>query len=918
MTKNVVLVQTDKNVVVVHPPTSPPVVIIAVPNVGPQGPQGRVGAQGPQGDAGAQGDVGPQGAIGTGTQGPQGDTGVSGPQGAQGSVGSTGAQGFQGSQGSPGTQGVGSQGAQGAQGAQGVSGAQGVGTQGPQGNAGTPGPQGPQGVGSQGPQGAQGGAGGPQGPQGPQGTPGGPQGPQGTPGKFTVASVAPAGASPGDVWWDSDNGSTYILYDDGTSMQWVSFVGAPGPQGAQGVAGAGGGSVGGTNMQVQFNDNGVFGGDADLTYNKSARELTSYRLVVPYVFQCGYFSMGANGSWNYYGGGLNMRGNHVLGWCPGADDGTLRDVGIARNAVGVLEINNATAGQYRDLKLRALSTAGQSLTGAQADSLLDLATTWNTTGAPAAIKLNVTNTASVSGSLLDLRINGTTKFHVDMNDQAHCGYFFAAGFIEKTYGYSLRAGSGLKLRNSASQSGIRFTSGAYEYDATDSCIVRSAAGVLAITDGSDGPGAAGQYRDLIVRNLNYGAEGTGTLRHDKATGITSFSDTFQNFARVFAYDFEDPNANVALGTSTFGTGLTFALAARIAWSTVHVRAGAIDTGITRNAPGVVEINNGTAGQYRDLKLRNITGSAASYNCAINLQNSSVEFARAASTGNPIASAGNYGAGYQEGFYVNATGGLYFATNVIPGPFDVGFARNAAGVIEVNSGRTVISGTGTYADLKLRRTLIAPTALGTVVDGAFEYDGAAAWFTVGSTRHQIAPAASSSEQGWAVSPLTDRWLPVWPMPQGTASQAIGLGTIYAVRVRLGRAIKSINYFTVGGTASTLRLVVYDDSAYPYPGALLFASSDVATSPFGSRNTAVDLPAGIYWFGLHNVHLTATPTVRATTMMNLLSPGFSTLTDVAANMNCSCIYTSGHGSVSPTTWPAGSGTEAPAPVFQVQGA
>jgi hypothetical protein len=35
-----------------------------------------------------------------------------------------------------------------------------------------------------------------------------------------------------------------------------------------------------------------------------------------------------------------------------------RDVGIARNAAGVLEINNGTAGTYRDLKLRTLTLAG--------------------------------------------------------------------------------------------------------------------------------------------------------------------------------------------------------------------------------------------------------------------------------------------------------------------------------------------------------------------------------------------------------------------------------------------------------------------------------------------------------------------------------------------------------------------------------
>jgi hypothetical protein len=53
---------------------------------------------------------------------------------------------------------------------------------------------------------------------------------------------------------------------------------------------------------------------------------------------------------------------------------------------------------------------GQSLTGSEATSLLDLATTWNTTGTPTALKLNVTDTASNASSLLmDLQVGGVSK-----------------------------------------------------------------------------------------------------------------------------------------------------------------------------------------------------------------------------------------------------------------------------------------------------------------------------------------------------------------------------------------------------------------------------------------------------------------------------------------------------------------------------
>jgi hypothetical protein len=62
----------------------------------------------------------------------------------------------------------------------------------------------------------------------------------------------------------------------------------------------------------------------------------------------------------------------------------------------------------------AQTLSGQSLTGSQATSLLDLATTWNTTGTPTAIQLNVTDTASNAASqLVNLRVGGTSLFNID-------------------------------------------------------------------------------------------------------------------------------------------------------------------------------------------------------------------------------------------------------------------------------------------------------------------------------------------------------------------------------------------------------------------------------------------------------------------------------------------------------------------------
>ena len=63
--------------------------------------------------------------------------------------------------------------------------------------------------------------------------------------------------------------------------------------------------------------------------------------------------------------------------------------------------------------IAAIAQTGYSLTGSNASSLIDLAGTWNTTGNPTALKLNITNTASgASAYLMDLQVGSATQFRV--------------------------------------------------------------------------------------------------------------------------------------------------------------------------------------------------------------------------------------------------------------------------------------------------------------------------------------------------------------------------------------------------------------------------------------------------------------------------------------------------------------------------
>jgi hypothetical protein len=106
----------------------------------------------------------------------------------------------------------------------------------------------------------------------------------------------------------------------------------------------------GSDTQVQFNDGGAFGGDAGLTYNKTTAALSASTL----------------------------------------------------NALA------ATA------NTSSIAATGYSLTGSSAVAMVDLAGTWNTTGTPTAIKLNLTDAASTSSSLfMDMQIAGVSRFNVN-------------------------------------------------------------------------------------------------------------------------------------------------------------------------------------------------------------------------------------------------------------------------------------------------------------------------------------------------------------------------------------------------------------------------------------------------------------------------------------------------------------------------
>jgi hypothetical protein len=82
------------------------------------------------------------------------------------------------------------------------------------------------------------------------------------------------------------------------------------------------------------------------------------------------------------------------------------------------------------------------LTGTAATSALDIAQTWNTTGNPTAIKLNITNTASgASANLMTLSVDGVERFKVNKvggttisSSLVVSGNYFGSGNIGTNFG----------------------------------------------------------------------------------------------------------------------------------------------------------------------------------------------------------------------------------------------------------------------------------------------------------------------------------------------------------------------------------------------------------------------------------------------------------------------------------------------------
>lgn len=226
-------------------------------------------------------------------------------------------------------------------------------------------------------------------------------------------------------------------------------------------------------------------------------------------------------------GGLRVGSNKGLTWSQNTGWYNTGDTGVMRNAAGVVEINNGTAGDYRDLTLRTL-LAGAGATITADTPAINLTQTWNSGAVTfTALKVNVTNTASATASMLmDLQVGGSSLFKVEKDGRAAITTLYPIGqpssWYDIKYGYNswlFRAyaqdvldlsGQTLAVKTQATFVFGWVSGSSLSGVSADTGLGRNAAGIVEINNGTKGT-----LRDLTMRNIDI----TGTIKGGTHTAI---------------------------------------------------------------------------------------------------------------------------------------------------------------------------------------------------------------------------------------------------------------------------------------------------------------------------------------------------------------------------------------------------------------
>ena len=394
--------------------------------------------------------------------------------------------------------------------------------------------------------------------------------------------------------------------------------------------------------------------------------------------------------------------------------------------------------------LTAIDLADTTLSGSGslAGSILNLAQTWNTTGTPTAIKLNVTDTASASGSFLaDFQVGGTSKLSI-----AKTGYITAVGGIlcGGVDAQSVRISGGV-FQIGANAGGIQFAN--FPFGTTDLVLNREAANIFAQRNGTNAQtfNLYGTYTDASnYRRLSIGSTTAGVFSISPTglgTGVDGnqltfplgsvtvnspmlITQTWNNAATTFTglqlnvtntasgassllADFQvggssklsiDKTGQISLNGGGAISGSSGAITLTAAGTNQNINLTPSGTGfvVTKMRPTYAgSAYEWGAGQFGIVALASGGGSISNVFASQFLTASSI----AGNSQNAQFDGSN-------GLLLNNTNSIKWSNNSVAGTNsnDIGLFRSAVGVLEVNSGTS-----GTLRDLKLRDITLSPSA-----------------------------------------------------------------------------------------------------------------------------------------------------------------------------------------------------------------
>ena len=194
---------------------------------------------------------------------------------------------------------------------------------------------------------------------------------------------------------------------------------------------------------------------------------------------------------------------------------------------------------------RAFAIAPVALTGSAATTSFDVTQTWNTTGTPSALKLNVTDTASNAASLLmDLQVGGASRFAVVKSGAISCGNITCGDIKSSVNTFLIDNGSGsLRLF-------------------TDTWLSRAATGTMTI--GSAVNSSNGTLRAAVIAvgdDAILARDAADTLAQRRGTNAQTFRiyNTFTDASNYERGKMEWASNVLRIGTEKAGTGTARAL-----------------------------------------------------------------------------------------------------------------------------------------------------------------------------------------------------------------------------------------------------------------------------------------------------------------------------------------------------------------------